>query len=352
MKKIIEHFETGAASLGDFPVHGKAGLWGVGIGAGLGAVAAVGTVLALRWFVRPPTKESIPETISPQRFATRAFQTSRGQMFYHEAGAGPPLIFIHNVGVGASAYQWSKVYPAFADTHRVLAVDLLGFGESERPKAKLTAVDYAESLAEFIAEACGEDSPRPVIIARGLGAGFAALTAARHADLVARLLLWMPSGRANVPFWLNATSRVPNLNRFIYRNKLARRANIRTRFEAAGAFVDPGAITQECVDVHAICAQQFQADLAIYRLFQGKMSFDLEARFREVQAPMTLLWPARLAGGQAFAAAERLAASNPACVLRVVPGAGPYAPLEAPGSVIEVLNEELQSEPRALKAVG
>ena len=44
--------------------------------------------------------------------------------------------------------------------------------------------------------------------------------------------------------------------------------------------------------------------------------------------------------GQAFAAAERLAASNPLCSLRVVPDAGPYAPLEAPESLIEVLNAE------------
>ena len=350
MKPFIAHLGTGAANFGSLSAQEKAGLWEVGLGAGLGALAAVGAVLALRWFVRPPTKERIPETISPQRFATRTFQTSRGQMFYHEggAGAGPTLIFIHNVGVGASAYQWSKVYPAFAENHRVVAVDLLGFGESERPLAKLTALDYAESLAEFVGGVCGEDSQRPVVIARGLGAGFAALMAAGHPDLAARLLLWMPSGRANVPLWLNLASRVPNLKRFVYRNKLARRATIRARFEAPGAFVDPRAVTQESVDMHAICAQQFQADYAIYRLFQGKMSFDLEARFRELTIPTTLLWPARLAGGPGFAAVERLAAANAACTLRVVPGAGPYAPLETPESLIEVLNEELRSEPQTV----
>ena len=135
MKKIIAHLDPGAADMGHLSAQGKAGLMGVGFGAGIGALVAVGTVLALRWFVRPPTKERIPETISPQRFATRTFQTSRGQMHYHEGGAGPgpALVFIHNVGVGASAYQWSKIYPAFADQHRVIAADLLGFGESERP---------------------------------------------------------------------------------------------------------------------------------------------------------------------------------------------------------------------------
>ena len=347
MKTLYEHLDAGAASLSALSQGSKETLWVVSAGAAVGAVIAVGAVSALRYFVRPPTKERIPETISPEKFAPRAFQTSRGQMFYHEGGSGPgpTLIFIHNVGVGASAYQWSKVYPAFADGHRVVAVDLLGFGESERPKAKLTAQDYAESLAEFVGNVCGDDVQRPVIVARGLGAGFAALMAALQPDLVGQLLLWMPAGQASVPLWLSLASRVPNLNSYVYRNKLARRATIRARFEARGAFVDPAAVTQESVDMHAICAQQYQADYAIFRLFQGKMGFDLAARFSAVAVPTTLLWPARLAGGAAFAAAEKLAASNPACTLRVVPDAGPYAPLETPGSLIEVLGEELHAAP-------
>ena len=354
MKTLYQHLDAGAAHLSALSPGGKDALWVVSLGAAIGAAAAVGAVAALRYFVRPPTKEHIPETISPERFTARAFQTSRGQMFYHEGGSGPGpvLIFIHNVGVGASAYQWSKVYPAFAEHHRVIAVDLLGFGESERPRAKLTAHDYAESLAEFIGGVCGDDAQRPVIVARGLGGGFAALMTVLHPDLASHLLLWMPAGQASVPWWLNLASRVPNLNSYVYRNKLARRATIRARFEARGAFVDPAAVTQECVDMHAICAQQLQADYAIFRLFQGKMGFDLAACFPEVTVPTTLLWPARLAGGGAFAAAERLASSSPACTLRVVPDAGPYAPLEAPGSLIEVLGEELHAAPRALPAVG
>ncbi len=356
MKKLIEHLDAGAANLGNLPLHGKAGLWGVGLGAGVGAAVAVGAVLVLRYFVRPPTKERIPETISPQRFATRTFQTSHGQMIYHEAGAGagPTLIFIHNVGVGASAYEWSKVYPAFAENHRVIAADLLGFGESERPKAKLTAVRLRRKPGGIHRWACAARTPqRPVVIARGLGAGFAALMAAHHPDLVGRLLLWMPSGRANVP--LLAQRRQPRAESQSASSTAtsSRAGRLSARVSRRPErFVDPGAVTQETVDMHAICAQQFQADYAIYRLFQGKMSFDLDARFRELPAPTTLLWPARLAGGQAFAAAERLAGSNRLCTLRVVPEAGPYAPLEAPGSMIEVLNEELQGEPRILRAVG
>ncbi len=348
VSRILENLEAGSVTVGDAAPAAK-GLLGLGLGAGLlGAVA-----LGLRYVVRPPTKERIPETLTPAQFTVRSFQSSRGQMIYHEGGAAggpePTLIFVHNVGVGASSYDWSKVYPSFAERHRVLAPDLLGFGESERPKSKLTAADYAQALADFVEGQCGEEAQRPVVIARGLGAGFAAHMAAQHPEVAKRLILWMPSGRAHVPLILNLASRIPTLNSFIYRNKMARRATIRQRFEAPGAFVDHRAVTTEMVEMHAICAQQYQADYAIYRLMQGRMSFDLEARWRELQTPVTLLVPSLLSGASS-ALAARLQAANRRCALRVVQGAGPFAPLEAPQTVVDVLRDELREELRVLKA--
>lgn len=347
MSKILEHLEAGTAAA-DGMTGSSRGLLGLGVGAGLlGAL-----VLGLRYTIRPPTKERIPETLTPARFTARSFQSSWGQMIYHEGGtpgAEGTLVFIHNVGVGASSYEWSKVYPALAERHRILAVDLLGFGESERPKAKLIAADYASALAEFVGTLCGEETPRPVIVARGLGAGFAALMAAKHPEVASRLILWMPSGEAHVPALLNLASRVPTLNSFIYRNRLARRATIRARFAAKGAFVDPAAVSHEAVEMHAICAQQYQADYAIFRLMQGKMSFDLDARWRELQTPVTLLCPEQ-ASANSIADAKRLQSLNRLCALRMVPGAGPFAPLEAPAAVVEVLRDELQGELRLLKA--
>ena len=319
----------------------------LGLGLGLGAGLLGVTAMALKYAVRPPTKERIPETLTPARFTLKSFQSSRGQTIYHESessgGLGPTLVFVHNVGVGASSYDWSKVYPAFAERHRILAPDLLGFGESERPKVKLTATDYAEALAEFVEGLCVEEAQKPIIVGRGQGAGFAALMAATHPELASRLILWMPSGQAQVPLWLNVASRVPTLNSFVYRNQLARRATIRERFTAPGAFVNPDAVTTEMVETHAICAQQYQADYAIFRLLQGRMSFDLEARWRELRTPVTLLVPSLLSA-HSSAQAERLRAANKGCKLRVVPDAGPFAPLETPERVVAVLRDELRAD--------
>jgi pimeloyl-ACP methyl ester carboxylesterase len=45
----------------------------------------------------------------------------------------PNLVFFHGFGGGSSAYEWSKVYPAFATEYRILAPDLIGWGRSEHP---------------------------------------------------------------------------------------------------------------------------------------------------------------------------------------------------------------------------
>jgi pimeloyl-ACP methyl ester carboxylesterase len=47
------------------------------------------------------------------------------------AGAGAPLLLIH--GLGGSSYSWRRLMPALARTHRVFALDLKGFGRSDKP---------------------------------------------------------------------------------------------------------------------------------------------------------------------------------------------------------------------------
>src|SRR5271154_3436336 len=51
---------------------------------------------------------------------------------YREAGQGPAVVLIH--GYGASAESWAAVQPYVATHHRVIAIDLAGFGWSSRPE--------------------------------------------------------------------------------------------------------------------------------------------------------------------------------------------------------------------------
>jgi len=95
--------------------------------------------------------------------------------------SGPPILLIH--GFGASAYQWRYNIPSLAQKHRVYAMDLVGFGKSEK-----LVMDYSgghiwsDQIADFIEEFVGSEGA--YVAGNSLG-GFAALAAAaRNPDRI------------------------------------------------------------------------------------------------------------------------------------------------------------------------
>lgn len=326
---------------------GSRNLWGMGLGAGLVGAAAIG----LRYLLRPPRQEPVPDSISPAIFATKVLHTSIGEVVYHESGGGDPLIFVHGISVGASSYEWSKVYPDFASRYRVMAPDLVGFGESARPKASLSEADYVRSLAEFCRATCGDR--KPVLIGSGLGGGFCAHLASQHPELVSRLILLMPTGlgdfgRQRLPWHTKLLSQTPGLNGFIYRNYLSTRAAVRTWLTQSG-FADARRLTEETVEVYATCAQQYGAQYAVFNFLSGRLNFDLDLRMRSLTQPATLLWGDR-ATFPPMEWAERLQGALRNCQLVMLKGVGSLAALEDPKQVIEVVRDQLRGELRIYKA--
>jgi pimeloyl-ACP methyl ester carboxylesterase len=327
------------------PERRKKRFFGAGLGAGLlGAI-----FLALRFAVRPVTKSRVPDAISPAIFRTKVLHTSLGQVVYHESGSGPTLMFIHGIGPGASSYEWSKVYPEFTSSHRVIAPDLIGFGESARPDANLTAADYARSMAEFIRVTCDE---AVIIVASGLGAGISVLLASQHPEVVRQLVLWMPTGLTeagvrNFSFSRRLASMTPLVHRFLYRNYESNRAAIRGWLAAHG-FADPSRITDETLDVYSTCAQQSGAEHAIRNLYCGRLNVDLEERLPMLSQPVTLLWPespaeapSELPGRfQALARGSRL---------RMAGRLSQLAAVEAAPELAGLLAEELDPGPKVVR---
>lgn len=110
------------------------------------------------------------------------------QTNYHEIGEGDSVILLHGSGPGVTAWQnWHKILPRLGETHRVLALDVVGFGfsplpEGEKPGIKL----WTRHLAGFI-DALGLD--QVTLIGNSFGGALALGMMAHHADKVRSLIL-------------------------------------------------------------------------------------------------------------------------------------------------------------------
>lgn len=89
-----------------------------------------------------------------------------------EQGDGAPLLLLH--GLGASSYSWRHVMPALARRNRVIAIDLRGFGRSDKPfDQRYGAADQAAHVIAFIER---RGLQRVTIVGHSFGGAVALLT--------------------------------------------------------------------------------------------------------------------------------------------------------------------------------
>src|SRR5919109_1870809 len=101
----------------------------------------------------------------------------------HSLGSGPPLLLLH--GVMANARTWGRAAEALASRHRVMAVDLRGHGESDKPDRGYAELEFVADLTALLR---GFDAT-PDVIGHSMGGRIAAEAAAAHPELVRRLVL-------------------------------------------------------------------------------------------------------------------------------------------------------------------
>ena len=116
---------------------------------------------------------------------SRTLTTPAGDLHYHEAGSGPPLLLLHGSGPGVSGWaNFRGNLPTFAERFRSLVLDLPGFGISYEPAEPPTL--HAPGAVLAFLDALELD--RVAIIGNSLGGGIAARIAAEHPDRVTRLV--------------------------------------------------------------------------------------------------------------------------------------------------------------------
>ena len=103
-----------------------------------------------------------------------------------------PMLMVHGVRVSASNYEFRKNFEFFTQVgYRVYALDLLGFGLSDRPAITYTNEVYVALIRDFVRDVIDQKTH---VMASGLSAAFMIVAADRHPELFGSLILIEPIG--------------------------------------------------------------------------------------------------------------------------------------------------------------
>lgn len=123
------------------------------------------------------------------RMRSRAMSIDGDRVVYRVAGKGPVLLLVH--GIAGSSVTWRHVMPALAKRFTVLAPDLLGQGESDKPRGEYSLGTHANTLRDLL-DVLGY--PRATVVGQSLGGGVAMQFAYQFPERCERLVLVASGG--------------------------------------------------------------------------------------------------------------------------------------------------------------
>jgi pimeloyl-ACP methyl ester carboxylesterase len=112
-----------------------------------------------------------------------------------EEAAAPALLLVHGLGHWTQA-AWDALVPRFASTHRIVALDLPGFGASDKPDVAYTLTYFTAALAHVVAAHLPE---RFALAGHSFGGLIAANYAASSSERIRALALLDPAGFVRTP---------------------------------------------------------------------------------------------------------------------------------------------------------
>jgi pimeloyl-ACP methyl ester carboxylesterase len=120
---------------------------------------------------------------------TRFLELHGHRMALTDVGSGPPILLVH--GMMSARTTWADQWDRLAADHRVLAPDLFGHGESDKPLGDYSLGAHAASLRDLLDAL---DVPSATVVGHSLGGGIAMQLAYLFPERVDRLVLVSSGG--------------------------------------------------------------------------------------------------------------------------------------------------------------
>lgn len=274
--------------------------------------------------------------------AGRLLEIDGQRVSVEQAGQGPPLVLLH--GFGESTISYSAVLPELAKQFAVVAIDLNGFGYTERPRDRASyTLAGQERLVLAVLDRLHLDRVR--LAGHSYGGGLALFLAARHPERIERLLL------IDNTLPLYASQRRSALFRWRWVARMAAHTFALTdrviRSGLREAYFDDAKVTPALVRDYADRLRIEGATDAFFGLVGPSAEPPFHIELATVAMPTLVIWGAEDRLIEA-AAAQRTSSQMPNAHFVVLPACGHTPMEECPGPFLAAALPFLTgSEPRA-----
>jgi pimeloyl-ACP methyl ester carboxylesterase len=206
-------------------------------------------------------------------------------------GEGPPIVFVH--GLSGSWQNWLEQLPVFAAKHRVVALDLPGFGYSAMPREQITISGYARAL-DGVMDAL--DIAAAAVVGNSMGGFVATELAIAFPQRVERLVLTAPAGISSYAH-PSASRALPVLRRLgpliaLQTGWLAEHADAVTRWPRLRDLTLNGVARYPSLLPPALAAEQLRGSgkPGFLDALEACLTYDFRDRLPEIVCPTLIVW--------------------------------------------------------------
>lgn len=251
---------------------------------------------------------------------------TQGQVHYQREGSGEPLLLLHQTRM--SSEEYSEMIPILAKTYQVVAMDLLGHGNSVTPPSDYTIEDHAKAITYFL-DALGVE--KTSIVGHHVGARIAVELAASWPERVNKLIL------SGCPWYTEEQRRALEGDWKYHRWKIT---------EDNSFLVGLGETNKRLwgpnIDAKALCkilGISLQNLSSSYNIHEAVFKHDIDPRLRMVGCPTLLL-----SGSEDvfYDKLELISRLIPRSRTQVIDGAGGYICLQKPKEFAEAIVDFLK----------
>ena len=282
-------------------------------------------LIVLRYILKTPQPL---ESMLPGQ--PRLFKWTHGHIFYKVLGTpdAPPLIVLHTPEIGGSSYEFRALVEQLAHYYHVYALDLLGFGLSDRPNIHYTGETYTTLCQDFLTHVVLQPA---IVIASGLSCSYAIALASTQPRLCERLILLSPHALFNAGQRQDSVLQQPFVGLCVYAFLTMR---IVLHSIIARQKQDHSVSESELNYIYA-STHQLGAQYAAVAFLSGRLLLDVSHSVETLKTPTLLVWGANTSSAD-WSIAEFYAVNDTIQEL-LIQGAGLRPHEERPAEVVTQL---------------